>query len=408
MKSKTLRNLIIGGLTVQLISFNFYIPVFAEEDISGQMAFAQCEEYINVRENADIDSAVIGKIYNNGAVTILDEQEGWYHIHSGNVEGYVSVEYFATGAEADSIAEETAYNVATVYPEALTVRAAASEDSEAIGTVYANDEIDVISYDGDWMYVWVDGIVGYISAYYVDYNTYYPVAETLDEEQYRLDQEWQEYLDAQRVESTAPADYVAPDETYDWWYQSDGYYEDYEDNTTDDYVWDDELGEYVYDASDAEYVEDTSDTYDDYVEESYDNISDETYYDADTGEYVTPTSGGGQFLVDCAIQYVGNPYVWGGTSLTNGTDCSGFTQSVLAANGIYIPRTAAEQAVSGTQVSLDDIQAGDLLFYDSGNGIDHVSMYMGNGQVVHASNPNAGITISDYSYRTPVSASRYW
>jgi len=113
-------------------------------------------------------------------------------------------------------------------------------------------------------------------------------------------------------------------------------------------------------------------------------------------------------LVNYAKQFLGNPYVWGGTSLTNGADCSGFTQSVFANFGISIPRTAAAQASSGTPVSLSDIQAGDLLFYSNGSGIGHVTIYMGNGQVVHASNSNTGIIISDYGYRTPVSARRYW
>ena len=109
-----------------------------------------------------------------------------------------------------------------------------------------------------------------------------------------------------------------------------------------------------------------------------------------------------------AVQFVGNPYVWGGTSLTNGADCSGFTQSVFAHFGISLPRTAAEQCGSGTPVDLGSIQPGDLLFYDGGSGIGHVSIYMGNGQVVHASNASTGITISSYGYRTPCAARRYF
>ncbi|MDO4299495.1 MAG: C40 family peptidase, partial [Lachnospiraceae bacterium] len=116
----------------------------------------------------------------------------------------------------------------------------------------------------------------------------------------------------------------------------------------------------------------------------------------------------GQQIVNFAVQFVGNPYVWGGTSLTSGADCSGFTQSVFANFGIGIPRTAAAQSGSGTPVDLGSIQAGDLLFYNGDSGIGHVTIYMGNGQVVHASNPGTGIVISDYGYRTPVSARRYW
>lgn len=120
------------------------------------------------------------------------------------------------------------------------------------------------------------------------------------------------------------------------------------------------------------------------------------------------TSVSGSSVVSYACQFVGNPYVWGGTSLTNGADCSGFTQSVFANFGISIPRTAAAQASSGTPVDLSEIQAGDLLFYYGDSGIGHVTIYMGNGQVVHASNASTGITISDYGYRTPCSARRYW
>lgn len=121
------------------------------------------------------------------------------------------------------------------------------------------------------------------------------------------------------------------------------------------------------------------------------------------------TSGTRQSVVNFALQFVGNPYVYGGTSLTNGTDCSGFTQSVLANFGIYISRTAGAQSVGGRAVSLSNIQPGDLLFYSgSGDyGIGHVSMYIGNGQVVHASNSRTGIIVSSIGYRTPCAARSY-
>lgn len=121
------------------------------------------------------------------------------------------------------------------------------------------------------------------------------------------------------------------------------------------------------------------------------------------------TSGTRQSVVNFALQFVGNPYVYGGTSLTNGTDCSGFTQSVLANFGIYISRTAGAQSVGGRPVSLSNIQPGDLLFYSgSGDyGIGHVTMYIGNGQVVHASNSRTGIIVSDIGYRTPCAARSY-
>jgi molecular chaperone GrpE len=116
----------------------------------------------------------------------------------------VKAEYFATGEEAQQIAEEVAYNVATVYPEALTVRSEASEDSASIGTVYSSDELEVVAYDGDWMKVALgDDVYGYVSAYYVGYDTYYATAETLEEEQARLDQQWLDYLAEQEAQEAA-------------------------------------------------------------------------------------------------------------------------------------------------------------------------------------------------------------
>jgi hypothetical protein len=114
-----------------------------------------------------------------------------------------------------------------------------------------------------------------------------------------------------------------------------------------------------------------------------------------------------QEVVNYALQFVGNPYVYGGTSLTNGTDCSGFTMSVYAHFGYSIPRTAAAQMEGLSSVSLDSIQPGDLLFYkDSSGGIGHVTMYIGGGQVVHASSSTTGIIVSNVDYRTPCAAGR--
>lgn len=116
----------------------------------------------------------------------------------------------------------------------------------------------------------------------------------------------------------------------------------------------------------------------------------------------------GQQIASYAVQFVGNPYVYGGTSLTNGADCSGFVQSVFANFGIGLSRTAASQASGGTSVSLDSLQAGDLLFYSSSGSVDHVALYIGGGQIVHAANSASGIIISNAYYSTPVAARRYW
>ena len=122
----------------------------------------------------------------------------------------------------------------------------------------------------------------------------------------------------------------------------------------------------------------------------------------------TSNSGTGSAIASFGLKFVGNPYVYGGTSLTNGADCSGFTQSVFANFGISIPRTSSAQSCSGRSVSISSVQPGDLIFYASNGRINHVAIYIGGGQVVHASNPRTGIRTSNMYYRRPQCARRYW
>ena len=134
----------------------------------------------------------------------------------------------------------------------------------------------------------------------------------------------------------------------------------------------------------------------------YDNSGDTSEDTSSDSGSSSSYSGSGSSVVDYATQFVGNPYVWGGTSLTNGADCSGFVQSVYANFGVSLPRTSYEQQNAGTEVSYADAQPGDLICYGG-----HVAIYMGNGQIVHASNSQDGIKISnDATYRTIVSVRR--
>ena len=113
-----------------------------------------------------------------------------------------------------------------------------------------------------------------------------------------------------------------------------------------------------------------------------------------------------QGIVDFALQFVGNPYVYGGTSLTNGADCSGFVMSVFAEFGYELPRVAAAQCAASEKKSVADIEAGDLVFYGEGC-IDHVALYIGDGKIVHASTAATGIKVSDYDYRAPAAVGSF-
>lgn len=111
-------------------------------------------------------------------------------------------------------------------------------------------------------------------------------------------------------------------------------------------------------------------------------------------------------LCEYAKQFLGNPYVWGGTSLTKGADCSGYVLSIFAKYGIYLPHSSRAQAQMGKKISLGEAKPGDLVFYAKGGRVNHVGIYIGGGQIINASSPKTGIRISNVYYRTPVAVRR--
>ena len=221
-----------------------------------------------------------------------------------------------------------------------------------------------------------------------------------------------EYLEAQRIaaeeaaraqaeaEAAAAAEAAEQEETVV--YDEDGNEVDASEAAENGDVVYDEDGNEV-DASEVAAENEYSE--DDYEYDEYGNVIDSANT-VDPSEYESSSSssssGSGSSVVDYATQFVGNPYVWGGTSLTNGADCSGFVQSVYKNFGVDLPRTSYEQQNAGTEVSYEDAQAGDLICYGG-----HVAIYMGDGKIVHASNAKDGIKISDNAaYRTILSVRR--
>ena len=181
--------------------------------------------------------------------------------------------------------------------------------------------------------------------------------------------------------------------------------EEADEETSDDVEYDED-GNVIEDTEDTSDDVEYDEEYDEYgnVIDSDNTVSQEEYesQQSASSSESSSSSGSGSAVVDYATQFVGNPYVWGGTSLTNGADCSGFVQSVYANFGVSLPRTSYEQQNAGTEVSYSDAQPGDLICYGG-----HVAIYMGNGQIVHASNSVDGIKISDNAaYRTIVSVRR--
>ena len=423
--------ILAAGFTMNMVG-----AVGAADAEKGELIFAQCEEYINVRSEADENSEVVAKLYNDGSATVEEtEDNGWYKIRSGNAEGYVKAEYFATGEQAKEIADQVAYNVAVVNAEALNIRTAPSEESDVIDVAEQSQELEVVDTSGDWATVALgNDVYGFIHPDYCEYKTYYPTAVTLEEEAAR--EEAMRRAEEAKAQAAEEASYeeaadsgeevsedisyseesVSPDTSYDDGSDSpDTSYDDGSASTDTSYDDGSASTDTSYDngstGTDTSYDNGSTGT-----DTSYDNGStgtDTSYDNGNTGTDTTTDSSAsdsslGQQIADYAVQFVGNPYVYGGTSLTNGTDCSGFTMSVMANFGIGLARTAADQSYGGTSVAISDIMPGDLLFYSDGSGISHVALYIGGGQIVHAATESQGIIISNYNYDTPVCAARYW
>ena len=218
--------------------------------------------------------------------------------------------------------------------------------------------------------------------------------ERLEAERIAAEEEARRQAELAAAEEAARQEAEAEDETV---YDEEGNEVDAEDAL--------ENGETLYDEEgneiDPDSVTDEEESDGDVEYDEYGNVidSDNT---VDPEEYQSSGSGSGSSVVDFATQFVGNPYVWGGSSLTDGADCSGFVQSVYANFGVSLPRTSYEQQNAGTEVSYADAQPGDLICYGG-----HVAIYMGDGKIVHASNAKDGIKISnDATYRTILSVRR--
>lgn len=326
------------------------------------IAIAQVSNYVNLRSEPSEEGEILGKLYNNSAATIISVEGDWYKIKSGTVDGYVKAEFVVSGTEAEELAKEVGHRTATVNTETLKVRNDAGLDATVQTLIPEGESYDVVEELDGWVKIAVDtDIEGYVSSEYVNLETEFVEAESIEEEKARLAEE--ERIRKEAEEAAKKADEAAAA------------------------------------AKKKETKSESSTT----NTESSQAASSQAAAPAVTA----PVSGSRAAIVSYALQFVGNPYVAGGTSLTNGADCSGFTYSVFADCGISIPRDSRSQAAGGTPVDLSAIQPGDLLFYSDGGSINHVALYIGNGQVVHASTAKTGIKISAYNYRTPCKAVTY-
>ena len=340
----------------------------------ADIAVAQVNHYVNVRQEPDTESEILGKLYDKSAATVLETTEdGWYRITSGNVNGYVKAEYVVVGDE--ELARSVGTRLATVTTTTLFVRTAPTTEATVLTMLPDGDDVVVTDESTEgWAKVSTADGDGYVALDYVTLSTEYIHAESKAEEEARLAREEAERQAAARAAEEARKAREA---------------------------------EAARAAAEQEAARKAAEKQE--VKKSgagssaaAGGSSTGSGSGSSAGQSAQTASSNGQAVVDYARQFLGNPYVYGGNSLTNGTDCSGFVKGVYAAFGINLPRTSSEQRSVGYAVSLSEIQPGDIVCYSG-----HVGIYAGNNTLIHASNEKTGITLtSPVTYRSVLAVRR--
>ena len=314
---------------------------------------------LNIRKKGSINAKIVGKMKKGNIATVLKKGSEWSKVRSGNVTGYVKNQYLVFGDEIENFAKQNVKKVAKVQTETLRVRKKASTDSKIVTLVSEDDKLKVKKQTDDWAKVKVDGQTGYVSKDYAKVTYSFGKAKSM--KQIQAEQEAKK-----RAEEAARNKPVS--------------------------------------TTSSSHTSNTGTT------SGSTTGSTQTTKKASVSVSSSGSSATGSRIVSYAQQFVGNPYRNGGNSLTSGIDCSGFTQQIMAKFGYSISRTSSSQSGDGRAVSTSNLRAGDLVFYGDGGSIDHVALYIGGGQVVHASNsapyPRGGIKISNVNYRTPICARR--
>lgn len=307
----------------------------------SDLVIAQVTNYVNVRDIPSEDGEIVGKLYDDSVGNFIEEENGWYKITSGRCTGYVKAEYCVTGEAAIELAREVGTRVATVNTTTLRVRTEPNIEASVLGLVPIEEDLSVLEELDGWVKVSIEEGEGYVSTDYVNLRTDFVVAESKEEEEARLERERQEREAAQAAARAAQ------------------------------------------------------------------NAANRNTNSGSQSTYTVPTITGdssmGVAVAQYACQFVGRPYVYGGSSLTNGTDCSGFVMSVYAAFGVSLPHSSTADRSRGYAVEggVANAQPGDIICYSG-----HVGIYIGNGQIVHASNERTGIIISNVSYRSVLAVRR--
>ena len=427
-------------------------------DSYSNLGIAKVTGYLNIRKDPNAAANVIGTLSDGSACEILETLEGWYKISSGEVEGYASAEYILTGDEAKTAAKDLVKERVYITADNLNIRETPSMDGNIVGKCLQGELHELLGETDGWYQI--SG--GYISADYAEKRFCMNEANKLDMKAMVLNfydrpgvSNVSNYLniragagESEKIIGKLPS-YAGCEilEDANGWYKISsggitGYVKSEYILTGDAakeaamshaelmaIVHADRLNARTEPSTDAKIWTQISENERYHVAEQLDGWvkiefdeggegdgSDEVSSAYVSSEFVevryalseaikfSPTEESASLrsrIVNYAMKFLGNPYVWGGTSLTNGADCSGFVQSVFAHFGIALPRTTWDMENAGTAVSYDQAVAGDIILY---NG--HVGIYMGNGQIVNAINSAKGIGILPATYTNIVTVRR--
>lgn len=308
----------------------------APESEYANVAIAQVDNYVNIRSTPSEDGDVVGKLYNKSAATVLATEGDWYQITSGNCTGYVKCEFVVVGDE--ELAKSVSTRLATVTTQTLYVREQPTTESSVEGMVPEGDDLVVTDESM--------ADTGWVKVSLLDYEGYVSLEfVTLSTDYVTAESKEEEAARLAKEEAERKAAAAA-------------------------------------------------------AAASQRKASSGSYYTGGSSSYAAPSGAGGSAVVSYASQFVGNPYVYGGSSLTNGTDCSGFVMGVYSAFGVGLPHSSSAMRSVGYGVDVNSMQAGDIVCYSG-----HVGIYTGNGTIVNALNTSSGITYTNVNY-SPILAVR--
>lgn len=340
-------------------------------------------DYVNVRKAPNTHSKIKGKLYRGCAAQILEKRGSWVKIESGNVTGFIKKSYLAIGDDAKKLVGKYGQQFIRVKKGVITmnVRERRSMESGILTQIPEEEDYDVLEESDGWYKILIDeDTKGFVKKQYVSLHVRFRHAISIQEEREAEERKKRaEQAQRERLAALAREQAGANSGT----------------------------GSSSSGSSSSGSSSSGSGSSSSGSSSSGSSSSGSSSSGSSSSGSTAKASGStGADIAKYACNFVGRPYKWGGTSLTNGADCSGFTMSIYAQYGYSLPHSSSAQAGYGRAVSLSSVQPGDLIFYKHGSSIGHVAIYIGGGRVVHAMSSRTGITTSSMYYNQPACARR--